>query len=129
MAIRRTSLVDDVTERLRAEILAGEIAPGERILVGDLGRRFDVSHIPIREALRRLEAEGLVVTSPQRATVAAGVALEDLEGLYQLRFIIEGEVARQAVGRLTEADLTELHRLLDQLEASADPASAEFWAL
>ena len=73
--IRRTSIVDTVTERLRREILSGEIAPGGRIRVGELEKRFGVSHIPIREALRRLEAEGLVVTSPQRATLAAGIAL------------------------------------------------------
>ena len=128
-AIRRSSLVDDVTERLRSEILSGEIQPGEHILVGDLGRQLEVSHIPIREALRRLEAEGLVVTSPQRATVAAGVALEDLEGLYGLRSIVEGEVARRAVPLFTEDDLAEARRLLDDLEASADPGAPAFWAL
>jgi DNA-binding GntR family transcriptional regulator len=127
--LRRASLVDDVADRLRAEILAGRIAPGERIVAGELARRLDVSHIPVREALRRLEAEGLVVTSPQRATVAAGVALDDLEELYRLRFIIEGGVAREAAARVTAEELRELAELLDELEADADPTSAAFWAL
>jgi DNA-binding GntR family transcriptional regulator len=127
-AIQRTSIVDTVTDRLRREILSGAIQPGERIRVADLEKRFAVSHIPIREALRRLETEGLIVTSPQRATLAAGVALEDLAGLYDLRRIIETQVARRAVERMTSADLAEIRRTFGDLEATAvDPDSAEFW--
>jgi DNA-binding GntR family transcriptional regulator len=124
--IRRTSIVDTVTERLRREILAGEIEPGGRIRVGELEQRFGVSHIPIREALRRLEAEGLVVTSPQRATLVAGIALEDLAGLYDLRRIIEIPVARRAVEDATEADVAAVRAAFEELE-QAEPDSAEFW--
>ena len=124
--IRRTSIVDTVTERLRREILSGEIEPGGRIRVGELETRFGVSHIPIREALRRLEAEGLVVTSPQRATLVAGIALEDLAGLYDLRRIIEVPVVRRAVEGASEEDDEEVSRSLAALEA-ARPDSAEFW--
>jgi DNA-binding GntR family transcriptional regulator len=94
--IQRVSLVDNVTQRLRAALLTGEIRPGEAIRVTALEKRFGVSHIPIREALRRLETEGFVIALPQRAAVAAGVDLEDLNGLYDLRKIIECEVARRA---------------------------------
>ena len=61
-------------------LLAGEIKPGERIKVAELEKSFGVSHIPIREAVRRLETEGLIVALPQRAAVAAGVDLDDLGG-------------------------------------------------
>jgi DNA-binding GntR family transcriptional regulator len=127
-AIRRTSIVDTVAERLRGDILDGSIQPGERIRVSELEKRFGVSHIPIREALRRLEAEGLVVTSPQRATLAAGVALDDLAGLYELRRLIEVEVARSSVGRARDEDREAVRDALAALEAAArDPDSAEFW--
>jgi DNA-binding GntR family transcriptional regulator len=127
-SIKRTSLVDSVTERLRQEILTGRIPPGERILVGDVERRFGVSHIPIREALRRLEAEGLVVTTPQRATLASGVALDDLAGLYDLRRIIEITVARRAVDYVGEAEIAAVRDALARLEAAAaDPSSSDFW--
>jgi DNA-binding GntR family transcriptional regulator len=127
-AIGRTSIVDTVTERLRGEILDGSIQPGERIRVAALERRFRVSHIPIREALRRLESEGLVVTSPQRATLAAGVALDDLAGLYELRLILETELARRAVERMTDADRAQIRRALEALEEEArDPDAATFW--
>jgi DNA-binding GntR family transcriptional regulator len=128
--IRRVSLVDDVTERLRSALLIGEIQPGERIRVTELEKRFGVSHIPIREALRRLESEGLVVRLPQRAAVAAGVALDDLEGLYDLRRLIEGQVARRAVERMTDDDLARIREAAEALEGAADdPDSPAFWQL
>jgi DNA-binding GntR family transcriptional regulator len=126
--IRRTSIVDTVTERLRREILAGEIEPGGRIRVGELEKRFGVSHIPIREALRRLEAEGLVQTSPQRATLATGVALEDLAGLYDLRRLIEVPVARRAAELATDEHVEATQRALAELvDAAKDPDSHEFF--
>ncbi len=126
--IQRVSLVDNVTERLRAALLTGEIRPGERIRVTALEKRFGVSHIPIREALRRLEAEGLVVALPQRAAVAAGVDLDDLAGLYNLRRIIEGHVARRAVERMTEEEIERVQLALAELETVAsDLDSPEFW--
>src|SRR3954469_14688048 len=99
--IQRVSVVDDVTVRLRRALLAGEIKPGERIRVAELEKTFGVSHIPIREAFRRLEAEGMIIALPQRAAVAAGVDLEDLGGLYDLRRVIECEVIRRSVASMT----------------------------
>jgi DNA-binding GntR family transcriptional regulator len=124
--IRRTSIVDTVTERLRREILRGEIEPGGRIRVGELENRFGVSHIPIREALRRLEAEGLVVTSPQRATLVAGIALEDLAGLYDLRRIVEIPVVERGIAVATEGDVQTVRDALADLER-ANPESDDFW--
>src|SRR5919204_3032025 len=117
--IQRVSLVDNVTERLRSALLTGDIQPGERIRVTALEKRFGVSHIPIREAIRRLETEGLVVTLPQRTAVAAGVDLADLEGLYDLRRMIEGEVAERAVERMTPEALEKLRAALAALEEAA----------
>jgi DNA-binding GntR family transcriptional regulator len=127
--IERVSLVDNVTERLRSALLTGEIRPGEKIRVTALEKRFGVSHIPIREALRRLEAEGLVLTLPQRAAVAARVDLDDLAGLYDLRRIIEGQAARRAVERMTEEEVERVRQALARLEAAAssDFDSPEFW--
>src|SRR4051812_42054153 len=126
--IQRVSLVDNVTERLRAALLSGDIQPGERIRVTALEKRFGVSHIPIREALRRLETEGLVVTLPQRTAVAAGVDLADLDGLYDLRRMIEGEVAERAARQMTPESLAKLRAALTALEeAAADVSSPLFW--
>jgi len=128
--IQRVSMVDNVTERLRRALLSGEIKPGEPIRVSKLEKTFGVSHIPIREAVRRLEAEGLIIAEPQRAAVAAGVDLEDLAGLYDIRRIIEGDVIRRSVARMSEEDVERVRTALGALEAVApDHDSPEFWDL
>jgi DNA-binding GntR family transcriptional regulator len=126
--IQRVSLVYTVTERLRRALLAGEIKPGERIKVTELEKTFGVSHIPIREALRRLEAEGLIVALPQRAAVAAGVDLDDLAGLYDLRRVIECEVIRRSVVAMSPEQVARVQESLNALVATAqDHDSPEFW--
>ena len=126
--IQRVSLVDNVTERLRGALLSGEIKPGERIRVAELEKTFGVSHIPIREAFRRLEAEGMIVALPQRAAVAAGVDLEDLGGLYDLRRVIECEVIRRSVASMTPEQVARVEEALRLLVATAqDNDSPEFW--
>ena len=123
-------MVDNVTVLLRRALLAGEIKPGERIRVAELERRFGVSHIPIREAVRRLETEGLIVALPQRAAVAAGVDLDDLGGLYDLRRIIECEVIRRSVESMTAEQVEVARAALESLEAVAqDHDSPRFWEL
>jgi DNA-binding GntR family transcriptional regulator len=122
----RTSAAEAVTDQLRRELLAGTIAPGERILPKDVAERFSVSIVPVREALRRLEAEELVVSSPQRATYAADVGLEDLAGIYELRRIVEGELAHRAAQAATPEDVERCGRALDAL-AAAKPYSPAFF--
>jgi DNA-binding GntR family transcriptional regulator len=122
------TMVDGITERLRQAIITGAIRPRERIRVADLERKFGVSHIPIREALRRLQSEGFVEISPRRTTIAAGVDLNDLANIYDLRRIIEVEIGRRAVSRMTKSDIETVRRALVNFQAVAnDPSSAEFW--
>jgi len=128
--IQRVSVVDNVTVLLRGALLAGDIKPGERIKVADLEKSFGVSHIPIREAVRRLEAEGLIVALPQRAAVAAGVDLNDLAGLYDLRRIIECEVIHRSVNSMTDEQVEAARTALQEIEAVAqDHDSPRFWEL
>jgi DNA-binding GntR family transcriptional regulator len=125
---RVVAMVDGITERLRQAIITGAIRPRERIRVADLERKFGVSHIPIREALRRLQSEGFVEISPRRTTIAAGVDLSDLANIYDLRRIIEVEIGRRAVSRMPKSDIETVRRALVNFQAVAnDPSSAEFW--
>jgi DNA-binding GntR family transcriptional regulator len=128
--IQRVSVVDNVTVRLRGALLAGEIKPGEKIRVAELEKSFGVSHIPIREAVRRLEAEGLIVALPQRAAVAAGVDLDDLAGLYDLRRVVECAIVRRSVDSMTNEQIQSVQTALADLEAvSQDHDSPRFWEL
>lgn len=100
----RTSAADAVAERLRQELLDGTIPAGSRMLPKAIAERFALSLVPVREALSHLEAEGLVVTTPQRATFAAEIGLDDLAGIYDLRRIVEPELACRAAARATDED-------------------------
>jgi len=118
MRIRRSSLGDEIADRLRKQIMTGVILPGNRIYARDLQRDFGVSHIPIREALRSLEAEGLVHSTPSRGIVAANVGLEELAEIWDLRRIVEGQVARRAAAALDGEYLAKLDIALIDLQRS-----------
>lgn len=88
---------DWVDARLRAEILEGAFAPGARLVVGDLAERYGVSPTPLREALRRLAAEGLVDWQPQRGARVATATRRDAEDLYELRLALEPVALGQSI--------------------------------
>jgi DNA-binding GntR family transcriptional regulator len=122
----RTSAADAVTTQLRRELLDGSIVPGSRLLPKDIAQRFTVSIVPVREAFRRLEAENLIVTSPQRATYAADVGLEDISGVYEVRRILEVELARRAAEMASAKDREACQSALDTL-LECTPPSEEFF--
>ena len=113
------SAPDVVSDEVRRLILDGTIGPGERINVRDLERRLEVSHIPIREGIRLLQAEGLVETKPNIGAVATKVSLSELEDVYDLRRLIEPPVARRAASAMSDAHIPVLHAALTELEGSA----------
>jgi DNA-binding GntR family transcriptional regulator len=123
----RANSVDAVANQLRRELLSSAIPPGSRILPNEVAKRFSVSHIPVREALRQLESENLIVRTPQGATYAAEIGLDDLDGLYDLRRLIEGDLAWRSAGIRTEDDVQRVAEAWDELTA-ADPYTEEFFA-
>ncbi|MDX6744174.1 GntR family transcriptional regulator [Actinocorallia sp. A-T 12471] len=106
--IAARSVVEQVTDELRRAILSGALAPGEQYSLRELAGMLEVSFIPIREALRSLEGEGLVTTSRGRSVMIAPLDLADLQGIYRLRRSIEPDIARRSCALLTDADLDEL---------------------
>ncbi|WP_307802003.1 GntR family transcriptional regulator [Actinomadura violacea] len=106
--ITARSVVDQATDELRRAILAGTLAPGEEYSLRELAGMLDISFIPIREALRILESEGLVISRPGRSTVIAPLDLDDLHGIYRLRRTLEPEIARRSCVLLTDEELDAL---------------------
>ncbi|QCX27625.1 GntR family transcriptional regulator [Nocardioides jishulii] len=104
-SISHRSLVDRVTEELHRAILNGDIPPGSTISIVELCKEFDVSHIPVREALRRLESEGAVSLRPGRSAVVTSLSADDLTNIYSLRKLIEGELVVKATPKLDAAAL------------------------
>lgn len=103
-------------ERLRDGVLRGELAPGSLVSQVQLARKYNVSRAPLREALRMLQSEGLVVAEPGRRSRVAVVSAPDLEQLYALRIAVEALAVRLTVPRIQDADLAQLHRLLDEMD-------------
>jgi len=114
--VEQESVVDMVADRIRAEIVRGGVPAGEPLQISRLSERLGVSHIPVREALRRLETEGLVERHQHgRGVVVVPVTAGRLRHIYRLRLAIEPDLVASSVPLLDEAALAELEALLDQL--------------
>jgi DNA-binding GntR family transcriptional regulator len=106
---RAAGLAEEVYEAIFAQLMALKIPPGARITVDALVREFNVSQTPIREALGRLEGEGLVVkTHLVGYSAAPQVSRRRFTELYQLRLLLEPDAARRAASAMTDAALQEL---------------------
>ena len=109
--IARRSLSADVYEMLLEAIVSGELAPGQRIRDRELAERLSVSRMPVREALKRLEDEGLVETVPSLETRVAPVRPEQAAQAFPVIAALHALAARLGVPALTDDDVAEMERL------------------
>ncbi|MFL1380805.1 GntR family transcriptional regulator [Nocardiopsis protaetiae] len=113
-AVRRIttrSVPEQVTEELRRAILCGDLAPGRAFSLREVAGMLGVSFIPVRDALRNLEAEGLIITRPGRSAIVAPLDLDELRAVYRLRRTLEPELASRSCTLLSEAELDRLEAL------------------
>lgn len=110
--IRTSSLADVVVERLREAMIRGHILPGEKLSEVTLSAKLGVSRSPIREALQRLELEGLVVSRPNRSTYVWEPTEADLFEIYTLRGCVETLAGELVLEKLTEADFQYLDLIM-----------------
>lgn len=113
---------DQIVDELRRQILSGDLARGARMPQDELARRFGASITPVREALRLLEAQGLVVSEPHRGVRVAGVDLEQVTATYVVRRLTETYAMRRATSRISRRDLAQARELL-QGDVGDDPQS------
>lgn len=118
--VPKSTLRAHVAERLRTAILAGDIPPGAPLVETALSERFDVSRGPLREALRQLIEEGLLVTVPYTGTHVAPLSVEDIHEIYSLRTALEIFAFEQIWQRRDERFHAELRRRNDALVATID---------
>jgi DNA-binding GntR family transcriptional regulator len=102
---------DMVTDVLRELITDRQLSPGTPLRQRDLAEQFDVSYTPVREALRRLESEGLVVTDVHRGATVARTESEELEENYQILASLEALAGSLASAKMTDGDLAEIEAL------------------
>ena len=105
-----------IHDRLRRAILDGDLAPGETTSQAALARELGFGRTPLREALRLLEREGLVVSEPGRKVRVSELSLVDLEGVYAMRIALEAVGIRATIPRLREEDFAELEGFMAQMD-------------
>ena len=112
-------------ERIREAITSGVLTPGTRITERALAQELGTSPTPVREALRRLEQEGLLERKGTRGIYVAQLPTSALSEMLYLQALLRGAAARLAAQKLTDDDLRELRDLLRQMEAAAEAGAAE----
>ncbi len=101
-------LRDVVFEHLRNSIINGDLKPGERLMEVQLAEHLGVSRTPVREAIRKLELEGLVVMVARKGAYVADVSIKDILDVLEVRSVLEGLAAYLSAERMTEEELEEL---------------------
>jgi DNA-binding GntR family transcriptional regulator len=126
--VRNLTLREQVLEHLREEILSNRLEPGAELNEVALASSLGVSRGPLREALGRLAAEGLVTLTPRRGAIVTKLSKQEFIDAYQVRGALESLATRVAVPKLTDEDRAELHRMAKEMRgcAKADDAAAFF---
>jgi DNA-binding GntR family transcriptional regulator len=110
-----------VLASVRKAILSGVLQPNARLRQEELAEVFGTSRIPVREALRALEYEGLVTSQPHRGFTVTALDADDVEEVYDLRILLEGEAVRLALPNLTDIDLEELEVMFQAMQDARTP--------
>jgi DNA-binding GntR family transcriptional regulator len=101
---------------LREAIARGRLKPGTRLKQQELARQFGVSPTPVRETLRRLQGDGLVLYIPNRGITVSRVEFPEVEEIYMMRIPLEGLAVQRAVARMSSTDLDALNRLQQRMD-------------
>ena len=109
--LEKSLMRDDVYSRLRDWIITGTLEPGEKLRDADLAEQLGISRTPVREALRRLEDEGLIETKQNAWTRVAPVTHELAARIYPILCVLEPLALERALPKLTRADIKTMHRL------------------
>jgi DNA-binding GntR family transcriptional regulator len=105
---------------LRERILSNDIEAGTRLVMRDVANRYEASDIPVREALRMLERDGLVETEPYRGARVTTLTAKEVEETYFIRSHLESIATGLAAERITDAELAELDTIMERMRAAVD---------
>ena len=120
-------LRDMVFDVLMSAIMQGQLSPGERLLEVQLADEMGVSRTPVREAIRRLELEGFVVMVPRKGAYVAGLSINDVEEVYEIRTVLETLAVRLAAQRMQPADYAQLDDLSEKMRATWQEGNVDNW--
>ncbi len=121
--VRRQSLADLVYQHIRGMILSGELASGADVNIRDLSKRLEVSTIPVREALVRLNADGLVTANRNHRATVVRFSKEEMLSALEYRILVEVSAARLACERIEDAQVEALRELSERIRALSASAN------
>ena len=111
--IPKTKPADQIYVTLKQEILSGQIEPGELLSETEIAKRFQISRTPVREALNQLACDGLVQVLPQRGHIVKTISLSEVFEAFRLRELLEVEAAGEAARFITDAEIADLERIMN----------------
>ena len=114
------ALYQEVAERLRQRIFSHELPPGTWVDEQALAEQYGISRTPLREALKVLASEGLVTLKPRRGCYVTEISERDLDEVFTVMALLEGQCAKETAQRASDAELTRLKRIHADLEAAAE---------
>lgn len=125
--VKRQCLPETLAESLRERILNGEFKEGDVLIQDAIAQEYDVSRMPLREALRQLEACGLVVMKIHKGAVVTTLPTEQISELFELRALLECDFLARAIPRMTDEHLAISRSILSQLESSYHRRDVSSW--
>jgi DNA-binding GntR family transcriptional regulator len=119
------SLAGQIARALASQIVSGALKPGERLRQDQIAQAFRASHVPVREAFRRLDAQGLVVTEPRRGVRVARLDAGDVIEVAEMRAALEVVALRHAIPKMSGADIAQAHVALEKCVGKTEVADWE----
>lgn len=109
-----------IAQDLKDAIIKGELAPGQRLRITDLIKRYEVSNTPIREAIHYLESQGFVQSIPRRMVLICEITLKDVEDIYAIQMALEGMAAGLSAANSRQEDIDKLCELYGEIEKAVE---------
>jgi DNA-binding GntR family transcriptional regulator len=127
-SVSRRVLADDVVDAIRAAIVTGKFEAGRRLIEDELANQLQVSRGPVREALARLEQEGLVVNERHRGSTVTKLSVGEVDEIYSLRTALERLAAEWVCRTASDDDLAEIRRVLEMIDTLPRPLTQMAYA-
>ncbi|CAN7385577.1 GntR family transcriptional regulator [Rhizobium sp. LjRoot254] len=121
-----TTAEEEAYRHIQRALRVGRYKPGERLIPEDIAAEIGMSRMPVREAFRRLASDGLVILRPNRGCIVAGLTLDELYEIFEMRSVLEGLAVRLAIPRIGEDEIDELERLLVRMERAGQSGSSDW---
>lgn len=119
--MKLTSLVDIAAQYIEEQIVTGNLKPGEQIKEEDIVKQLDISRPPLREALKGLEVEGLVVRRPRKGAFVSEMTKKDIWEIYTLKAEMYALATTHAIDRITPEEISRLNKLVEKMKQTASP--------